>query len=142
MSTPTMKTLIASTNIPAPLVRAVVKQIGGWDDETRLALEDIARHGADVGFSGFVYYADTVSFFNRTKRNILELAESQARDFGIGMLEMVMGFRRIKNLDVTQDNVAKVLYSGRGDCADQIKNCMAWYAAEEVALAYVDMLEA
>ena len=141
MPTPTMKTLVASTNIQAPLVRAVVKQLGGWDEDTRLTMEDIARYGVDGGFSGFIYYTDTVAFFNRNKNNILALAESQAREFGTGMLEMVMGFRCIMNLDVTPDNVARVLYSGRGDCADQIKNCMAWYAAEEVARAYVDMLE-
>ena len=48
MKTPTLKNLVASSNIPAPLIHAVVRQMGGWETFTNYA-PDIARHGIDGG---------------------------------------------------------------------------------------------
>ena len=53
-----MKTLNAFVqNSPASekLTRAVIRQLGGWKTAKESML-DIARHGVDGGFCGFVYY--------------------------------------------------------------------------------------
>ena len=65
------------------------------------------------------------------------MAKQDAADFGQdGMIEMIRGFRCLGNAgkpDYTQDEIAEAIYSGRGDCADLIRNALAWYALESVA---------
>ena len=41
-----------------------VRQLGGGAEAIESA-RDAARHGADSGFHGFIYYAETVAFFKR-----------------------------------------------------------------------------
>lgn len=62
---------------------AVLKQLGfiGFDlgDEVKSesvisTLEDICNHGIDGGFGDFIYYADTVEFFDNNRDDIIELA--------------------------------------------------------------------
>ena len=52
---------VKQSTVPAKLIRAVVRQVGGWDNFTEIA-NDAARHGAAAGFVGFTYYDDTVAF--------------------------------------------------------------------------------
>lgn len=52
------------SHISAELIRAVVRQAGGWADFKEMA-RDVANHGADAGFHGFTYYHDTESFTKR-----------------------------------------------------------------------------
>ena len=138
----TLKNFIESTNIPAPLVRSVVRQLGGWNVDTWHNLNDISNHGIDGGFGGFIYYVATTAFFKRNRKHILEMAQDQAKEFGTGMLEMIMSFGCIKKLEgIDQDEIARAIYKGKGECVDQIMNCLAWYAGEEVARAYVDFIE-
>lgn len=102
----------------------------------RQQLEDVARHGADAGWSGFIYTRETVQFYKSHKGDILELAKQMADDLGESMIEMVRGFRCLGNSgkpDYSSDEIAEALYSGRGECADTIRNAMAWFALEEVA---------
>lgn len=133
----TLATLIKSANIPAKLIRAVVKQLGGWKQFTESA-PDISNHGIDGGFAGFIYHVDTCAFTKRNRATIAQLAEEQAEDFGQGVLEMIQSFRCI-GPDFTTGEIARCLY-GRGDDTT-ILNGLAWYAAEEVARAYVDATE-
>jgi len=102
----------------------------------REQLEDVARHGADAGWSGFTYYSDTVAFYKAHKAEILALAQQMAEEFGQDMIEMIRGFRCISNQgkpDYSTSEIAEALYSGRGESADLIRNAMAWFALEEVA---------
>lgn len=137
-----LEQLIKSTNIPAKLVRNVVKQSGGWDSFKEVA-EDISRYGVDGGFGGWTYYTDTVAFWIKNKKEIMETAEQQASDFGQGTLEMIASFGCMKTAETNINELAKLLYGSRGDkdIKDVVYNCMAWYAAEEVARAYCDLLE-
>lgn len=128
-----MKTQVKAndTRFPA-LTRAVLRHVD------RESLEDVARHGADAGWSGFTYYSDTLAFFKRHKADILALAKQQADDFGQGMIEMVRGFRCLGNNgkpDWNEDEIADALYNPRSDsdASTQVQNAMAWYALEEVA---------
>lgn len=132
-----LQELIESTNIPETLVRAVVRQAGGWESFEEAA-PDIARHGIDGGFHGFIYHTDTLKFAKKNRASIAELAESQASDFGMGVLEMIQGFRCL-GIEYSTGEIARCLY-GSGDDT-QILNAFAWYAGEETARAYADMTE-
>lgn len=138
----TLKSLCDSTNIPASLVRAVVRQLGGWESFTQSAPE-IARHGIDGGFHGFIYNGDTESFAKRNRSDIAKMASERASDFGIGVFEMIRGFGCFRHGEKpTDEEIGTALYTGRNiDGGMNILNALAWYAGEEVARAYVDVLE-
>ena len=135
----TMKDFIKKSSLDGAIVRAVVKQLGGWTDAKESML-DIARHGIDGGFHGFVYYADTIDFFKRNKKSILAMADEYAREFGhAGALDLFSSFNCMK--EFSQDEIARAIYAGKGDCKEQIMNCLAWFAGEEVSRSYYDICE-
>lgn len=130
----TLKSFIKATNINATLVRAVVRQAGGWETFKETAI-DVANHGANHGVSGFIYYNDTVAFTKRQKANIMELAKEQANDFGSdSVYSMIASFNCLN--DVEEYEVAQAIHTGKGEMATQIYNALAWYALEEVSRAY------
>jgi len=55
---------------------------------------------------------------------------------------VIAGFNVFKRDPVSVDEVARAIYQGRGEMAEQILNVLAWYALEEVARAYCDLLDA
>jgi hypothetical protein len=132
---PSLEGLVKSTTIPESLVRAVVRQLGGWKSFKESA-PDICRGGIDGGFHGFIYYSDTLSFAKRNRKEILEMASEQARNFGMGLVEMIQGFGCFRHSKPTETEIVEGL-AGRG--ADtQVPNALAWYAGEEVSRAYFD----
>ena len=138
----TMKQLIENSNLPAGLIRSVVRQSGSWESFQEMA-QDIANHGVNGGFHGWIYYDDTLKFTRNNKKLIMEALENMAQDMGEGLLEMIRGFGVFRNdKSVTVDDIAKAIYQGKGEYAEQVLNVLAWFAAEETARAYSDMLEA
>jgi hypothetical protein len=133
---PSLANLIDSTNIPESLVRAVVRQMGGWESFKESA-PDITRHGISGGFHGFIYYSDTIAFAKRNRKAILELATQQAEDFGSGLVEMIKGFSCMR--DSTEAEIIEGL-AGNTD-ETQVPNALAWYAGEEVARAYCNAFD-
>ena len=131
---------IANSHISASLIRAVSRQMGSWEYFTQSA-QDIQNHGASGGFGGFIYYRETVAFYRRNRKAILQLAETLADDLGEDLLSMVASFNCLKSAELTQNEVAQALYLSKGDMVDQIQNAMAWFALEEVARSYCDCLE-
>lgn len=127
----------AQSHIPATLIRAVVRQAGGWSDFQVMASE-VANYGADAGWHGFIYYYETIPFFKRNKAEILQLAKDQADDLGSDMLEMIAGFNCLKT-DVA--TVAEAIYNPRTEDNENVRNALAWYALEEVARGFSDMRE-
>jgi len=132
-----LKELIDSTDISPALVRAVVSQIGSWEYFQDTA-PDIANHGIDGGYAGFTYYVDTLAFARKHRAKIAKLAEGQAEEYGMGVLEMIQGFGCLGK-DYSLGEIGKCLY-GRGDDT-QILNGLAWYAGEEVCRVYNDLIE-
>ena len=129
---------VKQSTVPAKLIRAVVRQVGGWDNFTEIA-NDAARHGAAAGFVGFTYYDDTVAFTKRNKCAILEFATDQDYQIeSVGLVKFVAGFGCI---DETEDDIARALYAGRGDAFQEVYNALAWYVLEEVCRSYVDLLD-
>ena len=133
---PSLTNLIESTNIPESLVRAVVRQMGGWESFKQSA-PDITRHGISGGYHGFIYDSDTIPFAKRNRKAILEMATEQARWFGEGLVEMIKGFRCLDG--ATETEIVEGL-AGNTD-QTQVPNALAWYAGEVAARAYCDMTE-
>jgi hypothetical protein len=135
---PSLANLIDSTNIPVSLVRAVVRQMGGWESFKQSA-PDITRHGISGGFHGFIYYSDTIAFAKRNRKAILEMATWHAEHFGEGLVEMIKGFGCFRHSKPSESEIVEAL-AGRGTDT-QVPNALAWYAGEAVARAYCDMTE-
>lgn len=139
MKKQTLKNFCEKSHIDATLIRAVVRQIGGWQEFKERA-EDVANHGANGGFSGFIYYSDTVPFTKRNKATILDYAKQLAQDIGDGnMFTMMAQFRALNDLDA--EEIAEAIYNYRSDNRTQVYNVLAWFALEEVARSYCDMIE-
>lgn len=138
-----MKTLIAKSSIPATLIRAVVKNMNGWDSFKESA-QDVVDHGAACGFGNFVYYMDTVAFTEKNRKVIAEYAAEQSKEIGYkDEIEMILSFNGLQHDDLTSSDIARALY-GRltdDDKKTTIYNVLAWYALEEVSRAYCDLLE-
>lgn len=133
----TQKAFLSTVSNPA-LARAVIRQMGGWRAFSESA-RDVANHGADAGFSGFIYYRDTCKFTARNRSLIRESVGQMASDLGESAVTMVKGFRCLNN-DFSEDEVGQCLYGrgSKGDAGDMIDNALAWYALEEVSRAYDD----
>ena len=137
----TLAKLIASTSIPASLVRAVVRQMGGWQAFCNQA-PSIVQHGIDGGICGFTYYRETEPFAQRNRSAIAEHAREQASDFGTSIVEMIQGFGCFRGAKPTESEVCQALYGGQNyDDGINILNALAWYAGEEVARAYCDAFD-
>jgi hypothetical protein len=137
-----MKNVSERTGFPLPLLRAVARQMGGWT-ELRESARDITRHGIDGGFSGFIYYSETVAFWRKNRTLIIGLLTQQAEEMGLDPTEMVCSFNCLKTTDpgVSKDRRREVYRELFGlmkyDDGDDVivANAMAWYAAEEAARA-------
>ena len=137
----TLKSFIEKSHIEPELIRAVVRQCGGWS-HFKTNAENINRCGASGGFHGFIYYSETSSFYRRNRPAIVKSLSSLALDLGESMLSMVQGFNVIKD-NFTQDEIGRVLYGTKSQAKDlyQIENVLSWYALEEVSRSYTDQLE-
>jgi hypothetical protein len=109
------------------LKNAVIRQLGD-----RNALKDIYNHGASAGFPGFTYYKETVAFFRKNKKAIVELAEEMAESLGEDVLSMIKGFRCLDN-SYSASEVGKIIYGRYNENLFQIANALSWFALEEVA---------
>lgn len=130
----TLKTVLAENKKFSKLIKAVTSKVGIE------SIEDVNRHGIGGGFGGFIYYYDTLPFFKKYKKQILELAEDMAPSICEGgALELIQNFNCLssgqypnKKPNYTQTEIAQAIYSGKGENATQVQNAMAWFAAEEV----------
>ena len=138
----TLAKLCEQSNIPASLIRAVVRQMGGWENFTQSA-PDISNHGIDGGFNGFIYYNDTEPFAARNKDLILELASAQAQEFGYdSTFAMIRGFGCFKDDKLSDGDLMRALCRGKNPVdGPNILSGLAWYAGEEVAREYCRLTE-
>lgn len=127
-----LREFIEYSNMEPSLVRAVVRQSGGWESFQEMAL-DIVQHGINCGFSGWIYYTETTKFFKNNRKLILKLAEEQAYDFGVqSVIDFIYRFNWACDRP-TYDEIAKAIYTGKGEICTHIENMCAWYAVESVA---------
>ena len=134
-----IKEFAKQSNIQESLIRAVIRQMGGFESFKQSA-EDVVNIGADCGFSGFIYYTDTVRFFNNNRADIVNMAKEMADQIDEGVLEMVQSFNCLGK-DYSLDEIGQTLYGSKRDVNTQIANALAWFALEEVCRSYVYISE-
>lgn len=113
------------------LITAVIRNLGG-----RNSLKDIANHGIDGGFGGFIYYSDTVKFFKNNREEIIALVLEMSQEFGENPIKFVQSFNCLHNNYNNAEGeaeIARALYGRLASDDTQIPNALAWFAAEEVA---------
>jgi hypothetical protein len=124
-------------NMETKLINAVKRQLKSDNKKELLeTLADVSNHGADAGFSGFTYYNETSTFFDKHRALILEHLNNEYSEIGYkSILEMIASFNCLK--DCSQDEIARVLYKDTKNLDNNtvavIKNGLAWYALESVA---------
>lgn len=131
----TFKNFIKYDANTAKLAKAVRKQLGTeTDDEFFETMENVTACscGAASGFTGFIYYSETVEFFRKNKTVIRNNIQELAIDLGETVISMVLGFNSVKG-SFTEDEVGKALYGNYDSDLDGLYNNFAWYALEEVA---------
>lgn len=136
------------------LAQAVFKQLGGENNVTDMlevidTLKDIAKHGIQDGYNGFIYTADSCEFFDKNKVEILNLIANDAQDFDINELEMINNFPAIKNSGepITLQffyEAMKNKGTGNEDNSYEyidLKNSLSLYVANRVASNYTDLID-
>lgn len=134
----TLKNFIKNSNIDASLIRAVVRQSGGWQSFQDMA-PDIANHGINVGFSGWIYYTETCQFYAKNQSLIVGFVDQWAHECNISTTSFVAGFRCLDAED--EQNVGRTLYGNKRQHDTIVANALARFAAEEVARSFVDWSE-
>ena len=112
--------------------------------ELSTQFENCAEHGADCGFSGFIYYSDTITFYKKNRRDIVNHMEQTAAELGTDIISMVQGFGVFRNGDKpTPSEVGKALWDSvpYWDELTTLYNVFAWYALEEVSRIWYRYLE-
>lgn len=138
MKIKTIKQFAENSNIPESLIRAVIRQFGGWES-FKESYKDVVRHGIDGGFHGFIYHKDTVAFAKCNKESILWLCKDWAEQLGEGgIISFISTFGCLKG--ETQEDIADGLYNPKSENQTLIYNALAWFAAEEVCRAYDDLV--
>lgn len=132
----TQEEFMEKSHINESLIEAVVDQLGGWETFKECA-EDITNHGINGGFGGFIYYADTESFTEDNKSLIIDNLKEMADSLGESYFGIVSNFNCL-DLDVFE--VAEGLYGPESEDRTQVFNALAWYAGEEVARSYSDLV--
>ena len=119
---------------------------GSWDSLKELSakFENCAEHGADGGFSGFIYYNETIAFFRKNRTDIASHIEQTAAEFGTDIFSMVQGFGVFHNSEKpTPTEIGKALWDKSQTYPDltSLYNVFAWYALEEVSRTWYRYLE-
>ena len=101
------------------LLKGIIEGLGEVKGSKELpgTFQDVVNHGADAGFGNFIYYSDTVKFFEKYSEEIFDLLAEDADSAGQSILELIATFR-IQNTVTDYSTFA---------------NLMTWYALETVA---------
>jgi len=87
--------------------------------------------GAAGGFSGFIYYSETVDFAQCNLPYILEHLREISEDIGdANIYQTISGFGCI---NLTAEEVSEGMYKADSDHETEVYNALAWFALEEVA---------
>ena len=121
------------------LQKAVINQLGydelNEDSANKLNNVMLSSCGASGGFGGFIYYSETIKFFDDNKKIIMNQLLEDRWSIGYNSLtEMLSSFNCFKGLE-TYNIEMFLIDSDNEDNKDQttLKNGLAWYALETVA---------
>ena len=111
------------------------------DDYAIDTMREVLEHGANCGFSGFIYYHETTAFFDSNKKEIITSAKEQASDFDMGLLEFIASFNCL-NGDYLIDEIGEVIYGNiDNDATISVKNALALFTLEETARYFLDEID-
>lgn len=123
------------------LQKNVIEQLSGSSrltQETRETLEDVTRGGASGGFSGFIYYNETVAFFKKNRHEIIAMVEEMSEEFGQDPVQFVASFNCLDDDRETRAEIARALYGNLKKDDYLVANALAWFALEETARQLTD----
>lgn len=129
----TIKSFCEFSNINSDLIRAVIRQSGGWQSFQEIA-PDITKHGISGGFSGWIYYTETCAFYAKNQSLIVKLVEYQMREYDYPSAQDMIS--RFRSLDATISEIGYTLYGNKSQHDAQVANALAWFAAESVVGEY------
>jgi hypothetical protein len=106
------------STFPERTVNSIIEALGypltgSGDTFKELSAEFVncAKHGADVGFSGFIYYSETIPFFKKNRTAIASHLERTAAELGTGIFSMVQSFGIFRNSEKpTPTEIGKALW--------------------------------
>jgi len=84
-------------------------------------LQEIAEGGLQGGVSGFIYYSETIEFYDENEDEIWELLEQDAEEYGY------------KDI-----NTFIASFNGDIQSLTQYKNLLTWYSVERQSRELVD----
>ena len=120
-----------------------LKGSGETFSELSTQFENCAEHGANVGIPGFIYYNETIPFFIKNRKDIVNHMEQTAAELGTDIISMVQGFGVFRNSDKPgPSEVGRALWDGKKhEELTTLYNVFAWYALEEVSRTWYRYLE-
>ena len=105
-------------------------------DEFIETMQNVCSYGADCGFSGFIYYSETIEFFNKNKTEIIKAIEELADSLGEDPLSMISDFNCLRSHNLSSFDVAQAIYENDSEHEAQVKDALAWFALEKVARTF------
>lgn len=130
----TFSSFVKNYNYPK-LARAVISQMNCTMAEASEELSESSFRSADQGVTGFIYYNQTMGFYKKNRKAIIEALEDDADAFGEDLIPMIKGFNCLKG-DVTSKEVSNTLYGTPKQMDTYVANALAWYALEKVAFDF------
>lgn len=99
---------------------------------------DVVNHGADAGFSGFIYYSETSDFTQKHKPEIIALAKDMAEIQGLNLLAFIQSFNCLKDCEI--EEIAAAIYTTSEGEQSAVNNALAWFALETAAYAAEEII--
>ena len=140
-----------NSSFPESTINNVIKALGyplnGSGDtfkELSLELVNCAEYGANIGISGFIYYSETIPFFQKNRAAIIIHLELTAAEFGTDIISMIQNFGVFSRSEKpTPSEIGRALWD-KSKTDPELKtlyNVFAWYALEEVSRTWYRYLE-
>jgi len=121
----TLKQVLSENKNKKRLIKAVLSNI---DYEY---IPDILKVGMSSGFGNFIYYKDTLNFFNKYKRDILALVIEVSDSLDSNLLEMISNFKSLDK-QFSEMEISEAIFLEKGEYSYIIKNALVWFAVEEI----------
>jgi len=135
----TIRELVDRSTLPEGLIRAVVRQAGGWEYFKMIA-PMVMRNGHKKDWSGFEYHTETSKFYITYRDLIRQVAHHVAEEGGQSTIKMIHNFRDLSK-EFSEDEIGTTLYGPKSKIDIQIANALACFVLEKVAQAYINIIE-
>lgn len=132
----TLRDFIKYSSIDAGLIRAAVRQSGGWESFQEI-VPYIKDHGILGNFSGWIYYNETCQFYAKNQGIIVALIEEWANDSNLSSIDFVASFRCCSD----KASAGRTLYGNKRQHDTQIADGLALFAVEDIVRSFVDWSE-